>query len=302
MDQMEFRERAREFANLRMTYKLNGQWAQNFISLRDYYNKNGSLTIPTNFISETGVNLYSWFERQKKRARSSKMSAGEKELLDSLDKDWCVEEMVDKWYHNYQLLKKYHGKYGDIKVPMGFLTKDGIRFDPEGIDLYDWILRQKNNKKLLSPKQIELLDNLGMNWEKRVLTTWDDYYFLAEAYYDYYGNLDIPISFRTKNGVDFDSEGERLGVWFYNQKRAYSGNGNITPRKIIMLERNGAVWFSKEKNAELQSEIIDSDNIERKKKEILNRTYSVLNKFERKPFPSKKKLNNEFMKVLKKQR
>ena len=302
MDQMGFRERAMEFSNLRITYKLRGMWAQNFMALRDYYNKKGNLDLPTNFKTENGVNLYNWFHLQKSRAKNSKMSAGEKELLDNLDKDWCVDKIVDDWDSNYQILKKYHDKYGDIKVPLGFKTKNGISYNSEGIDLYDWILRQKSRKKSLSPKQIELLDNLGMDWKKRVVMSWDDYYFLAEAYYDYYGNLDIPLDFKTKNGYDPDSEGAQLGRWFYIQKRAYGGIGNITPRKIILLERNGAVWFSKEKNDKLKSEEIDSNNLERKKKELLNRTYSLLNKFERKPFPSKKKINNEFMKVLKKQR
>ena len=302
MDQFEYRKRAMDFANLRLTYKLSGIWAQNFMALRDYYNKNGNLDLPTNFKTENGVNLYNWFHLQKRKFKNSKMSAGEKELLDSLDKDWCVEEKVDKWYSTYQILEKYHEKYGDIKVPFGFLTKNGISYNPEGIDLYDWVIKQRSRKGSLSPKQIELLDNLGMDWEKRVVMSWDDYYFLAEAYYDEHGNLDIPLNFRTKNGYDPDPEGAQLGVWFYNQKRAYSGIGNITPRKIILLERNGAVWFTKKKNDKLKSEEIDSSNLERKKKELLNRTYSLLNKFERKPFPSKKKINNEFMKVLKKQR
>lgn len=54
----------------------------------------------------------------------------------------------------------------------------------------------------------------------RLTMTWDDYYEYAKAYYEHYGNLNIPYHFRTNDGYTYDEEGTIfLGEWLYRQKK-----------------------------------------------------------------------------------
>ena len=45
---------------------------------------------------------------------------------------------------------------------------------------------------------------------------WLDIYHLAKNYYDYYGYLIMPIHFKTKDGINYDSEGIDLYGWLHN--------------------------------------------------------------------------------------
>ena len=71
---------------------------------------------------------------------------------------------------------------------------------------------------------------------------WEYKYQLAKLYYEYYGNLEVPVSFKTKNGYDYDKEGIALGIWIQTQRQAYNGNYKITDEKIKQLEEIGMVW------------------------------------------------------------
>ena len=55
--------------------------------------------------------------------------------------------------------------------------------------------------------------------------TWEDKYNLAKVYYETYGNLEIPVSFKTFNGKDYDENGYALGIWIVH---------NVQVRKKVL--------------------------------------------------------------------
>lgn len=71
---------------------------------------------------------------------------------------------------------------------------------------------------------------------KRTQMDFDDWYKLAENYYNEYGNLDIKANFRTFNGIDFDSEGHALGNWVKTMRNLYN---SLTKDKKAMLDMIG---------------------------------------------------------------
>ena len=73
---------------------------------------------------------------------------------------------------------------------------------------------------------------------------WDRMYKLAQAYYDYHDNLDIPTSFRTVNGYKYADDGDQLGSWIHNQRNAYKNQGTtiLTTERIRKLETIGMIW------------------------------------------------------------
>ena len=50
---------------------------------------------------------------------------------------------------------------------------------------------------------------------------WMKNYNLAKAYYEHHGNLEMPESFKTLNGYEYDENGIALGEWISNQRKAY---------------------------------------------------------------------------------
>lgn len=131
---------------------------------------------------------------------------------------------------------------------------------------------------------------------------WEYYYNLAKDYHEYYGNLEIPQSFKTKNGYEYDEEGIKLVTWINNQRSAYKGQGNckITEEQIKLLEEIEMIWFSENIDQKLQSEIIDKRNKIKKQIEILNRVRSYLNTLDENEVYSKEEINLGFVKKLNK--
>lgn len=113
----------------------------------------------------------------------------------------------------------------------------------------------------------------------RLSMTWMEKYNLAKAYFNHYGDLEIPISFKTTNGQEYDENGIALGQWIANQRNAYKGTcrQKITPDQIKLLEEIGMKWFNNSIDNKFQKELITENNLKRKQTEIMNRFTSYLN-------------------------
>ena len=69
----------------------------------------------------------------------------------------------------------------------------------------------------------------------RLTMTWEDYYELAKTYYNHYGNLFIPNSFKTKDGFTYEENGSvNLGIWVSNQRINFS---NLSQEKQQLLRK-----------------------------------------------------------------
>ena len=84
----------------------------------------------------------------------------------------------------------------------------------------------------------------------RLSMTWMEKYNLAKAYFEHYGNLEIPRIFKTINGYEYDENGIALGTWIVRQRTAYKGNSTnkITPTQIKLLEEIGMRFETANKN------------------------------------------------------
>ena len=203
-----------------------------------------------------------------------------------------------KWNTNYDLARKYYKHYGNLDVPCSFKTNNGYKYDEKGSKLGMWVAKQRSFYRAgkLSDKRIEALEKLEIVWylEKN---EWEDIYKLAQAYYEHHNTLDMPSQFKTVNGYEYDESGISLGGWISNQRTNYKTYA-IAPNRIKLLDNLNITWFNPKVDYKLQHELITSTNITKKKKEITNRTYTLLNKFDGNDLPSKEELNKEFIKQL----
>ena len=151
----------------------------------------------------------------------------------------------EHWLEKYNMVKNYYEKYGNTLIPGNFKTKDGINYDENGYILGNWIIEQRRyyNSNKLPKDKIELLNQIEMIWYVKDYV-WNQNYTLARNYYNKYNNLNVPIDFKTKDGITYDEKGFGLGHWIIDLKQQYNNTkvNRLTEEQIKKLEDIGMIW------------------------------------------------------------
>ena len=147
--------------------------------------------------------------------------------LNVLGMVWDTPDVI--WEQHYNAAEQYYKEHHNLDIPKYYVNADGIC-------LGRWIARQRklwqreNNsqeeikssgdyKNCLTKQRIIKLSAIGMNWNKKNNTTWEQSYRAALEYFKIHGNLDIPVAYRT-------SDGYQLGRWVHRQKDLYKKTEN----------------------------------------------------------------------------
>ena len=210
---------------LQFDIRKQHSWEENYKLAKAYYEHYGNLSVPVNFktrdgytYDENGINLGNWVKNQRKIF--SKLPQENQQLLSEIA---FVEQVYKKqWLKNYELAKTYYEHYGNLLVPVKFKTKDGYTYDENGTNLGNWINWQKSQFSKLTVKHQNLLKIIGFVPSiPKKFRLWEGNYKLAKAYYEHYGNLSVPVNFKTKDGYTYDENGIKLGKWLKNQKLVF---------------------------------------------------------------------------------
>lgn len=113
----------------------------------------------------------------------------------------------DKTYFNQYLMaaKHYYQENGHLFVPKDYT-------DPTGMRLGQWIKEMRASKKYLSERQINALEERGMEWSPIKAKEW---LYNFEKAKEYGGNIkDIPK-------YETTTDGKSLQSWFREQKQLY---------------------------------------------------------------------------------
>ena len=290
-------------------------WMKKYKLAESYYNHHGHLNIPQNFktkygyeYNEQGVELGIWMQNQRiayKGQGTNKLTEEQKKLLEKLVIGFG-DVNFKKWMKKYKLAEFYYEHHGNLNIPQWFKTTNGYKYDEEGINLGNWIRKQRQAYKgygtsKLTEEQKRLLEKLVIGFGDVNFEKWMKKYKLAESYHKHHGNLNIPCSFKTTNGYEYNEQGVELGSWINTQRQAYKGQGikKLTEQQIKLLEKIEIKWFNNNTDQKLQNEIINEQNKNKKKIEILNRVKSYLNTLDENRVYSKEELNSGFVKKLK---
>ena len=271
--------------------RLSMTWMEKYNLAKAYFNHYGDLEIPISFkttngheYDENGIALGTWICRQRQAYKgqgTQKITPYQIKLLEEIGMRFENE----RWRKKYNLAKAYFEHYGNLEIPTIFKTTNGYEYDENGIALGTWIVNQRiaykgNSASKITPAKINLLKEIGMRFETANRNKiWIEKYNLAKAYFEHYGNLEIPTVFKTTNGHEYDENGIALGQWIANQRNAYKGTcrQKITPDQIKLLEEIGMKWFNNSIDNKFQKELITENNLKRKQTEIMNRFTSYLN-------------------------
>ena len=204
------------------------RWMEGYRHLSRYLQEHGNLNIPCRYVTEDGYALGRWLHNQRRQyAGGKEMPAEHIRLLKKLDEAWEVTDR--EWKRYYDAADRYYREYGNLRVPAGYVTG-------EGLALGTWISAKRSGKERLSAGRIADLNRIGMVWETRSADCWRRNYSLAEKFYRENGHLDIPVQYVT--------EGVRLGRWVSRMRESRSrGTGTpLTEEQVRELDRIGMVW------------------------------------------------------------
>ena len=257
-------------------------WEEYYKLAKVYFEKNNSLEVIVSFktldgitYDEKGYNLGTWISRQRKIYKNGKLSKEKIELLEKIGMRF--ENKINKidWEKYYKLAKAYFEKNNNLEAPVSFKTLDGINYDESGYFLGIWIANQRQEFKRgkLSKEQIEQLKKIGMRFSlDKFETEWLKKYNLAKVYFNKYNNLEVSQSFKTLDGIVYNENGYKLGVWIYVQRRAYK-NGKLNKERMKLLEKIGMIWSVK-KEADKKNKLCEEYQIPYE--EVQNISYQEL--------------------------
>ena len=243
--------------------RLSMTWIEKYNLAKAYFNHYGDLEIPISFkttngheYDENGIALGMWISNQRtayKGKCTNKITQAQIKLLEEIGMRFENRDTMETWMDKYKLAKDYFNHYGNLEISKYFKTINGYEYDEKGISLGMWINNQRQAYKgqgryEITSDQIKLLEEIGMRFENKY-KTWMEKYNLAKAYFEHYGNLEIPQSFKTINGYEYVENGVALGKWINNQRQAYKGQGRckITSDQIKLLEEIGMRFENKYK-------------------------------------------------------
>ena len=139
------------------------------------------------------------------------------------------------WERMFAAAERYYRAHGDLDVPSNYVT-------PAGEKLGAWLVRQRGVRagKLrgsLSPERVRRLDAIGMSWRDLAEERWERNFAALCAYYERFGNLDVPQTYVTPEGI-------HLGQFVKNMRfhKDTKYRRCLTPSRVIMLTEMGMIW------------------------------------------------------------
>ena len=133
------------------------QWERNYQAAQIYYREHGHLRVEKEYLTPDGISLGSWVERLRHWYKQNKLTERQIKRLEMIGMVW--DGVSDRWERNYQAAIDYYREYGDLKVPVKYVSADGL-------NLGRWIqcTRRSYRNGFLNREQIDRLERIGMLW------------------------------------------------------------------------------------------------------------------------------------------
>ena len=217
--------------------RLNCSWDLMLQEAKKYYLAHGDLLVPARYRTESGLSLGNWLNVQRRiyNGRADGFLTDEQiAQLNALGIVW--DSYLDRsWEKNYLEAKAYYEKFGDLLVPIKYVTESGF---PLGI----WIMRMRQayscrRSGVLTAEREKKLNEIHMSWDA-LCDQWERNYLEAASYYREHGNLLVPGRYVSPSGL-------KLGNWIAHLRQNRS-KGTLTPEQIDRLDRIGMAWDADE--------------------------------------------------------
>lgn len=223
-----------------------------------YFEREGHIDIPQSYINpSTGCKLGLYLTRLRnirKKTDRGHLSQDQINRLNALGMKWVKREHPYRDFdYYYQQLIKFYRREGHIKVPTRFIDPDTGCHLGNFINCVRQAKRGTGHDIVLTDRQIEMLNDLGMVWQVRASPLpFDTYYEELLRYYRREGHIRVPGNYIVpENGC-------KLGKFIQRMRAIRAGtasSGFITQEQIAKLDAMGMVWnaSNSKKNLEERS-------------------------------------------------
>ena len=223
-----------------------------------YFEREGHIDIPQSYINpSTGCKLGLYLTRLRnirKKTDRGHLSQDQINRLNALGMKWVKREHPYRDFdYYYQQLIKFYGREAHIKVPTRFIDPDTGCHLGNFINCVRQAKRGTGHDIVLTDRQIEMLNDLGMVWQVQASPLpFDTYYEELLRYYRREGHIRVPGNYIVpENGC-------KLGKFIQRMRAIRAGtasSGFITQEQIAKLDAMGMVWnaSNSKKNLEERS-------------------------------------------------
>lgn len=223
-----------------------------------YFEREGHIDIPQSYINpSTGYKLGLYLTRLRnirKKTDRGHLSQDQINRLNALGMKWVKREHPYRDFdYYYQQLIKFYRREGHIKVPTRFIDPDTGCHLGNFINCVRQAKRGTGHDIVLTDRQIEMLNDLGMVWQVQASPLpFDTYYEELLRYYRREGHIRVPGNYIVpENGC-------KLGKFIQRMRAIRAGtasSGFITQEQIAKLDAMGMVWnaSNSKKNLEERS-------------------------------------------------
>lgn len=200
-----------------------------FDELMEYKDEYGDVNVKQKYVTKSGYKLGR--VAHSVRERKDSLSKEEKDLLNSVGFVWRshsrkhIKRSFDEIYVN---LIEYKKKYGNVDVPMAYITTDNIR-------LGAYLNNIRTGARKTTAEEKERLEAIGFKWRIDSNFSFDNLYQRLVMYKRKYGNLAIPIRYK-------DSDNVGIGILV---SKIRTGERPITANQRQMLDEIGFEWSRK---------------------------------------------------------
>lgn len=154
------REKQLEAIGMRWQVYEDG-WETGYQAAAEYYEQNGHLEVPGDYVTNSGFSLGHWLSAQR-QARNGEF--GRKPLtqekinrLENIGMIWETRR-ERQWKQFYMEAKAYYDRHGNLHMPYKFQTESGLK-------LGAWVWNQRrlwNKGKRANGEEFQLLNSIGL--------------------------------------------------------------------------------------------------------------------------------------------
>lgn len=198
------------------------RWYTNYLELKKYQEVHGHCNVPRSEKKYKALAL--WIKGQ--RAVKTKVPEWRMRLLEEIGFEWRRRAKYLTWEESYQKLKTFYQKHGHCQVK---------QTSQEGTQLGSWVQMQRNyyHKGLLTPAQINHLEQLEFDWKIKYQTTpWEVRYQQLIQFKSTYGHCKV---FTNRK------EYRQLAAWVIWQRKK-KREGKLLPEREALLDEIGFFW------------------------------------------------------------
>ncbi len=242
-------ERVDRLNRIGMVWETEDPWERMYAQAKKYFETHGNLDIPAEYETAKGESLGQWYRRNVTEYRKGILG---EEKLERLKAIGFEEEAVKArtWMRYYEEAQKYRSDHGNLRVHADYVTENGLK-------LGTWISGQRYSYGLgrLSEKRVQLLSDIGMEWQSFDARWMEGYRHLEEYICGLQAGCGDQLNGgKPANGVNeaigtkretvgvpvnlVSADGYRLGTWAANQRALYA-KGKLARWKVEKLEEAG---------------------------------------------------------------